>query len=100
MSAAITEQIQQHLDYQYLVRRKQRLTACMTAAVLFIYYGFALLLAFAPEFMAKPISTGLTSVGIVLAVIVIFLCFGLTAFFVHQSNQLDPLVGKIKRECT
>jgi len=92
------QHIQQHPDYQHLVRRKQRLTVCMTLAVLGIYYGFTLLLAFAPEWMGRPLGGENISLGMWLAVLVIILCFALTAFFVRQSNRLDPLAEALKRE--
>jgi len=92
------QHIQQHPDYQRLVRHKQRLTVCMTLAVLGIYYGFTLLLAFAPDFMGRALGGTHTSIGMWLAVSVIVLCFALTAFFVRQNNRLDPLAEALKRE--
>jgi len=98
MNEKYLQQIQQHPDYLRLVRRKQHLTVCMTLAVLGIYYGFALLLAFAPDLMGRPLGGENTSIGMWLAVLVILLCFVLTAAFVHQSNRLDPLVHALKQE--
>jgi len=94
----ILQHIQQHPDYRRLVRRKQRLTLCMTLAVLGLYYGFALLLAFAPELMGHPLGGKHISLGMWLAILVILLCFALTAFFVRQSNRLDPLADALKQE--
>jgi len=90
--------IQQHPDYQRLIQRKQRLTVCTTLAVLVLYYGFTLLMAFAPDFMGRPFGGKTVSIGMWLAVLVIVLCFVLTAFFVRQSNRLDPLNEALKRE--
>jgi len=92
------QHIQQHPDYLRLVRRKQRLTLGMTLAVLGIYYGFTLLLAFAPNLMGRPLGGENTSIGMWLAVLVIVLCFALTAIFVRQSNRLDPLAETLKQE--
>jgi len=98
MNEKYLQQIQQHPDYRRLVQRKQRLTLCMSLAVLGIYYGFALLLAFAPGLMGRPLGSENISIGMWLAVLVIVLCFILTAVFVHQSNRLDPLVEALKRK--
>jgi len=98
MHEDVLQQIQQHPDYRRLVKRKQRLTLCMTLAVLGLYYGFALLLAFAPELMGRPLGGEHISLGMWLAVLVILLCFVLTAFFVRQSNRLDPLADALKQE--
>jgi len=98
MNENFLQHIQQHPDYLRLVQRKQCLTLCMTLAVLGIYYGFALLLAFAHDFMGRSFGGGNTSIGMWLAVLVILLCFALTAIFVRQSNRLEPLVQALKRE--
>jgi len=98
MNDATLHPIQSHPDYQRLVSRKQRLTAWATLAVLTLYYGFTLLLAFAPGLMARPLGGESISLGLWLAVAVIVLCFALTAFFVHKSNQLDPLADTLKKE--
>jgi len=92
------QHIQQHPDYLRLVSRKQRLTLGMTLAVLGIYYGFTLLLAFAPNLMGRPLGGENISIGMWLAVLVILLCFALTAIFVRQSNRLDPLSEALKQE--
>jgi len=92
------QQILQHPDYQRLIRRKQRLTLYMTLAVFSIYYGFTLLLAFAPDFMGRPLGGESISIGMWLAVSVIILCFALTSIFVRKSNQLDPLAEALKQE--
>jgi len=98
MNEQYLQQIQQHPDYLRLIQRKQRLTIGMTLAVLGIYYGFTLLLAFAPGFMGRPFGGGHISIGMWLAVLVILLCFALTAIFVRQSNRLDPLLDALKQE--
>jgi len=98
MNETSLQQIQQHPDYLRLIQCKQRLSTCMTWIILGIYYGFTLLLAFAPELMGHPFGGKNTSIGMWLAVLVILLCFVLTAVFVRQSNRLDPLVHALKQE--
>lgn len=44
------ERLRQHPDFIQLVRRKQRLTWSLTLAMLAIYYGFVLMMAFAPGY--------------------------------------------------
>lgn len=93
------EQLQRNPDFIQLVRRKQRLTWSLTASMLVIYYGFVLLMAFAPQVLGRPIDGGATNVGILLTVAVILLSFALTALYVWQTNKvLDPLTEKLLRE--
>ncbi|MFK8333325.1 DUF485 domain-containing protein [Pseudomonas sp. BJa5] len=93
------ERLRQHPDFIQLVRRKQRLTWSLTLAMLAIYYGFVLLMAFAPGVLSQSLNGGATSIGIPLAVVVILLSFVLTAYYVRQTNQVfDPLVAKLQQE--
>ncbi|MCY1428665.1 Inner membrane protein YjcH [compost metagenome] len=93
------ERLRQHPDFIQLVRRKQRLTWTLTLAMLAIYYGFVLMMAFAPGVLAQPLNGGATSIGIPVAVVVILLSFIFTAYYVRQTNQvLDPLVAKLQQE--
>ncbi|WP_295476810.1 DUF485 domain-containing protein [uncultured Pseudomonas sp.] len=90
------EQLQAHPDFIHLVQRKQRLTWTLTLGMLGIYYGFVLLMAFAPQVLGRSLSGGVTTLGIPVAVAVIILSFLLTAFYVRQTNQvLDPLNQKL-----
>lgn len=93
------ERLRQHPDFIQLVRRKQRLTWSLTLAMLAIYYGFVLVMAFAPGVLSQSLNGGATSLGIPVAVAVILLSFALTAYYVQQTNQvLDPLVAKLVQE--
>lgn len=100
MSPQQLESIQRHPHYQALVREKTRLNWSLTLAMLVIYYGFVLLVAFAPETLGRPLSGGVTSVGMLAGVIVILLSIGLTGIYVQRSNsRIDPLNEQIKQEC-
>ena len=93
------ERIRENPDFIQLVRYKQRLTWSLTLTLLVIYYGFVLLLAFAPATLGQSLNGGVTSVGIPVAIGVILLSFILTALYVYQTNQvLDPLVEKLQKE--
>lgn len=92
--------LRQHPDFLQLVRRKQRLTWSLTLAMLAIYFGFVLVMAFAPNVLSQPLGGGVTSVGIPVAVAVILFSFALTAFYVQKTNRvLDPIAEKLKMEC-
>ncbi|MDE3736164.1 MULTISPECIES: DUF485 domain-containing protein [Pseudomonas] len=95
------DRIRQHPDFIQLVRRKQRLTWSLTAAMLAIYYGFVLLVAFAPGVLGQSLNGGVTSVGMLVGVVIILLSFALTGIYVKRTNsQLDPLNDKLKQECS
>ncbi|MCY1291418.1 Inner membrane protein YjcH [compost metagenome] len=100
MTSQELERIRQHPDFVQLVRRKQRLTWSLTLAMLAIYYGFVLLVAFFPGVLGRPLNGGVTSVGMLVGVIIVLLSFALTGIYVRHTNSvLDPLNDRLKQEC-
>ncbi|MFZ6050088.1 DUF485 domain-containing protein [Pseudomonas sp. CR3202] len=94
------DRIRENPDFIQLVRRKQRLTWSLTAAMLVIYYGFVLLVAFAPGVLGQSLNGGVTSVGMLVGVVIILFSFALTGVYVkHTNSVLDPLNDKVKEEC-
>ncbi|MBD2836361.1 DUF485 domain-containing protein [Pseudomonas sp. JM0905a] len=93
------DRIRENPDFIQLVRRKQRLTWSLTAAMLVIYYGFVLLVAFAPGVLGQSLNGGVTSVGMLVGVVIILLSFALTGIYVKRTNVLDPLNDKVRQEC-
>jgi uncharacterized membrane protein (DUF485 family) len=99
MTTQELEKFRQHPDFVQLVQRKQRLTWSLTLCMLIVYYGFVLVMAFAPGMLGQSLNGGVTSVGIIVAIAIILLSFALTAFYVRMTNQVfDPLTQKLLRE--
>ena len=65
---------------------RTRIAALLTAAVVAVYFGFILLVAFAKPFLARRLAPGLT-VGIVLGALVIVVSWLLTAVYVRWANR-------------
>ena len=94
------QQISQHPDFIQLVRRKQNLYWSLSLAMLVIYYGFVLLVAFSPSTLGQSLSGGVTTVGMLVGVVIVLLAFALTGFYVYRANHvIDPLNEKLKQEC-
>jgi uncharacterized membrane protein (DUF485 family) len=72
--------------YRELVRRRGRFTTLLTIAMLVVYFGFILLIAFDKAFLARPIGAGVTSLGIIVGLGVIVFAILLTAFYVRRAN--------------
>lgn len=85
-ATALIEQIKRDPDFHALVRKRSRLAWGLSAATLAIYFGFILLVAFAPGVMATPIGSGIVTVGIPLGVGVIVAAFVLTGLYVYRAN--------------
>lgn len=70
-----------------LRRRRRRFSLLLTALMLAIYYGFVLMIAFAPAVLATPINAVIT-LGIPLGLGVIAAAIGLTGLYVWQANRV------------
>ena len=71
--------------FQELVRKKRLLSWSLAALMLFIYIGFILLVAYAPDFLHSSFN-GATTWGIPLGIGVIISAFLLTAMYAVIAN--------------
>jgi uncharacterized membrane protein (DUF485 family) len=79
-----------------LAAARWRIALLLTAAMMAIYFGFILLVAYAPKFLGTPIGTGVTTIGIPIGLSVIVLAFLLTGIYVRKANSsYDTLIRKI-----
>jgi uncharacterized membrane protein (DUF485 family) len=78
--------------------RRWRVALALTAAVIVVYFGFILLIAYAKEFMARPLTSGLT-VGILFGAMVIVISWLLTWVYVRWANgTYDTAMKKLRGE--
>lgn len=82
--------------YRQLVRERLRFAWALTGVMLTIYYGYTLLIAFYPAFLARPIGGGTTTIGIPLGLAVIGAGIVLTGVYVWRANsRFDALTRQI-----
>jgi len=90
------EKIEQDSNYQELVRRRSSLGWTLSLIMMIIYFGFILLVAYAPKFLGTPLGTGVTTIGIPIGLLVIVSAFLLTGIYVSKANsKYAPLIRKI-----
>lgn len=95
------ERILRDPKFQELVRIRSGFAWTLSAIMLAIYFGFILLVAFAPGLMAARIGGGVTSLGIVLGLGVIIAAFVLTGIYVARANsRFDELTRDLQQEVT
>ena len=88
--------IERDPNYQELVRRRSSLGWMLSLIMLVIYFGFILLVAYAPKFLGTPIGTGVTTIGIPIGLFVIVAAFLLSGIYVRKANSsYDALIRKI-----
>ncbi|WP_409188737.1 DUF485 domain-containing protein [Bradyrhizobium sp. RDM4] len=96
MEARSHETIQRNPDYQELVRRRSSLGWTLSLIMLVIYFGFILLVAYAPKFLGMQLGTGVTTIGIPIGLFVILSAFVLTGVYVSKANsRYDTLIRRI-----
>jgi uncharacterized membrane protein (DUF485 family) len=86
-------------QYSKLVRDRSRLGWTLTAAVLVVYYGYVLLIAFNKEFLATLTGHGVMTLGIPIGLFVILFTVVITGLYVRHANRTyDELTEQIKQE--
>lgn len=85
--------------FQTLVRERTSFGWTLSAIMLVIYYGFILLVAFGKGFLATKVGSGVTSVGVVLAFLVILAAFILTGIYTFRANgRYDDLAEQLRKD--
>ncbi len=83
-------------DFRELVRARGRLGWTLTAVMLVVYFGFVVLVAWAPGLMATPVF-GIVTLGFPLGLGVILIAIALTGFYVLRANSaFDALTRRIQ----
>jgi uncharacterized membrane protein (DUF485 family) len=89
--------IRQEPLFRELIDKRTRFAWVLSAAMLVIYFGFILLIAFAPRLLGMPIGGSVITVGIPIGLFVIASAFVLTGIYVHRANsEFDPITRQIK----
>jgi uncharacterized membrane protein (DUF485 family) len=83
--------------FRQLVAKRSRFAWMLAVVMLAIYYGFILIIAFAPSVLGTPIAPGaVTTVGIPVGVLIIIAAFVLTGIYVRRANaEFDALNQQI-----
>ncbi|MBB5019687.1 uncharacterized membrane protein (DUF485 family) [Chitinivorax tropicus] len=99
MNDELLKRVLEHQHFDELVRKKTRFGWALSMVMLAIYFGFILLVAFAPGILGSTISGGVMTLGIPLGVMVILSAFVLTGIYVRRANrEFDVLNANIVKE--
>jgi uncharacterized membrane protein (DUF485 family) len=91
------EKIRRNPKYRELVRKRSVFAWSLSVAVLVIYYGFILIIAYAPAFLGTPITEGsVSTIGFPIGVGVIVAAILLTGIYVRRANsEFDDLTKQL-----
>lgn len=96
----VAARVEANPKYHKLVSSRSVFSIWMTIAVMVVYYGYILLIAFDKEWLGTKMAEGMTtSVGIPLGVGVIAITIILTNIYVRRANtEFDQLNAEIIKE--
>ena len=98
MNAALTQRIANDPRYQELKSRRSRFGWWLTAAMMVVYYGFILLVAFDKPFLATRLGLGVTTIGMPIGLGVIVFTIVITGIYVRRANkEYDALTEQIAK---
>jgi uncharacterized membrane protein (DUF485 family) len=89
MDAGTIQRIRRDPKFLELERRRSSFGWSLCVLMLAIYYGFILLIAFAPKWLATPLTAdGVITIGFPLGLAVIISAIVLTGLYVWRANAV------------
>jgi uncharacterized membrane protein (DUF485 family) len=96
MDAELAARITAHPSYQALKAKRTRFGWTLTAAMMLVYYGFILLVAFDKPLLATRLGDGVTTLGMPLGLGVIVFTVVITGLYVRRANgEYDRLAAEV-----
>ena len=94
----LTTRVARNPKYQELKAKRTRMGWWLTLAMMVVYYGFILLVAFDKPFLATRLGSGVTTIGMPLGLAVIVFTIVITGIYVHRANgEYDRLTDEIAK---
>ena len=98
MELELVKRIASHPKYQELKAKRSRFGWWLTLAMMIVYYGFILLVAFKKEFLSQRLGEGVMTLGIPVGLGVIVFTIVITAIYVRRANsEFDDLTADIAK---
>lgn len=98
MESNLALRIAAHPSYQRLKQRRTRFGWWLTAAMMVVYYGFILLVAFDKPLLASRLGAGVTTLGMPIGLGVIVFTILITAIYVRRANsEFDRLTEEVRQ---
>ncbi len=101
MTDPIVAKIEANPKYHELRRKRNAFGWALTIVMMVVYYGYIALIAFNKPFLAQPIGSGVTSLGIPIGMGVIIFTIVITGIYVRRANgEYDRLTAEILKEAS
>jgi len=97
----IVAKIEANPKYHELRRKRNSFGWLLTIIMMVVYYGYIALIAFNKPFLAQPIGSGVTTVGVPIGMFVIVFTIVITGLYVRRANgEYDRLTAEILKEAS
>jgi uncharacterized membrane protein (DUF485 family) len=101
MTDPIVAKIEANPKYHELRRKRSTFGWSLTALMMLVYYGYIALIAFNKPFLAQPLGTGVTTLGIPMGLGVIVFTIVITGIYVRRANnEYDRLTAEILKDAS
>jgi uncharacterized membrane protein (DUF485 family) len=98
MEIDLASRIAAHPSYQKLKAQRTSFGWWLTGAMLVVYYGFIMLVAFNKPLLATRLGQGVMTVGMPLGLAVIVFTVVITAIYVRRANsEFDRLTEEVRK---
>jgi uncharacterized membrane protein (DUF485 family) len=98
METDIAHRIASHPRYRELKARRSRFGWWLTLAMMVVYYGFIVLVAFDKQFLSSRLGDGVMTVGMPIGLFVIVFTIVITGLYVRRANsEFDALTEQINK---
>ena len=98
MQQDLAERIAAHPKYKELRAKRTGFGWWLTLAMMVVYYGFVMLVAFDKSFLAQRMGAGVMTIGIPIGFGVIVFTIAITAYYVRRANsEFDELTDTIAK---
>ena len=99
MQDDLARRIASHPKYQELKAKRSSFGWWLTAAMMVVYYGFILLVAFNKPYLSSRLGEGVTTVGMPIGLFVIVFTIVITAIYVRRANsEFDEMTARLHKE--
>ena len=98
MDPKLAQRIAADPSYQKLKARRSSFGWWLAGAMMVVYYGFILLVAFDKQLLATPIGKGVTTLGMPIGLGIILFTIAITAIYVRRANaEFDTLAAEVNK---
>ena len=96
MSDNVVARIRANPKYLELKRKRSSFGWWLTLLMMVVYYGYIALIAWNKPFLAQPLGTGVTTLGVPIGMGVIVFTIIITGIYVRRANgEFDRLTREI-----